>query len=117
MLKRVWNSRRWRIVIAAVAGLLVVSLLGGCAAVTVAPGVGAQAADWLRGIIGDEAVAQLETFVFQVQDDVHQLAYSLGVAQPESPRQGTPIADVPTDAQPLEPTGAAVTPTFIGTPI
>lgn len=33
-------------------------------------GIGAQGADWLRGLVGDKVVARLETVVFQAQDGV-----------------------------------------------
>src|SRR5207244_3482120 len=58
---------------------------------------------------GDEAVAQLEAVVYQVQDQIHQTAYALGVARPSSPWQGTPVAEAPTDAasgEPSEPPAA-----------
>src|SRR5258708_9157490 len=83
---------RGRIVVVAVAGALILALASGCAAVTVVPAAGAQAADWLRGIIGDQAVAQLENVVYQIQDDVQQIAYSVGIGRPSSPWQGTPVA-------------------------
>ncbi len=46
------------------------------------PYLGAEGADWLRGIIGDRAVAGLEMFVFQIQDDFQKLKYSLGIGIP-----------------------------------
>ena len=98
------RSRRGRIIILAVVGLLVLLLASGCAAVTVVPSVGAQAADVLRGIIGDEAVAQLETIVFQVQDDLHQVTYAFGVGRASSPWEGTPVAEAPTEVVLPEPT-------------
>jgi Phosphodiester glycosidase len=96
--------RRGRIVVLVGVGLLVLALASGCAAITVVPAAGAQAADWLRGIIGDEAVAQVENVVYQVQDSVQQVAYALGVGRPSSPWQGTPVAEAPTDTAPQEPT-------------
>ena len=94
MLIRKFTSwpRRGRIVVLVVAGALIVALASSCAAVTVVPAAGAQAADWLRGIIGDEAVAQLENVVYQIQDDVQQVAYAVGIGRPSSPWQGTPVA-------------------------
>ncbi len=99
MFLRALKSRRHRgrIVALGLVGLAALVGISGCAAVTVVPAVGAQAAEVLRGIIGDQAVAQLETFVFQVEDDVHQIAYQLGVANPSAPWAGTPVASVPTD--------------------
>lgn len=100
MSMRSWKFRRprWRIVALILGGLILLSLMSGCAAVTVVPELGAQAADWLRGIIGDEAVAQLENFVFLVQDDIHQVTYSLGLGQSSNPFEGTPVAVAPTDS-------------------
>ncbi len=46
------------------------------------PYLGAEGADWLRGIIGDKAVAGLEMIVFQVQDDFQKLKYDLGIGNP-----------------------------------
>jgi hypothetical protein len=58
----------------------------------------------LRGIIGDEPVAQLETIVYQVQDDLHQVTYAFGVGRASSPWAGTPVAEAPTEAVLSEPT-------------
>jgi hypothetical protein len=98
------RSHRWRIIILAIVGLFVLLLASGCVAVTVLPSVSAQAADVLRGIIGDQAVAQLETIVFQVQDDIHQVTYAFGVGRASSPWQGTPVAEAPTESALPEPT-------------
>ncbi len=54
---------------------------------TAFPGFGAQGADFLRNIIGDQATAQLEMFIFQVQDSVHQVEYSLGLQKASAPWQ------------------------------
>jgi len=111
MLMRKFRSwpRRGRLAALALAGALILGLASACAAVTVVPAAGAQAADWLRGVIGDQAVAQLENIVYQVQDDVQQIAYSLGIGQPSSPWQGTPVAEAPTDLPLLEPTNSSPT--------
>jgi hypothetical protein len=102
MFRRVLTTRRYRgrLLALAGAGLLALVLASGCAAVTVVPAAGAQAADWLRGIIGDEAVAQLENFVYQIQDDLHQVTYTLGLGRSTSPWEGTPVAAAPTDSLP-----------------
>jgi hypothetical protein len=44
------------------------------------PALGAWAADALRGIFGDQAVASLETFVFQQEDNFHQTLQSLSLS-------------------------------------
>jgi hypothetical protein len=46
------------------------------------PSMGAEGADWLRGILGDKAVAGLEMVVFQVQDDFQMWKYQLGMLDP-----------------------------------
>jgi len=49
------------------------------------PAVGAQGADFLRGIIGDQAVAGLEMEFNQVQDTIQKLKYQLGRETPAAP--------------------------------
>ncbi len=78
--------RRRRLALAlAAAGLAGVLALGACVAVTAAPAAGAQGADVLRALLGDQAVAQLETMVFQAQDAVRQWTYQAGVTRPAAP--------------------------------
>ncbi len=73
--------------------LVVILLFVGVAAVflaaTVFPSFGAQGADALRSIIGDPAVAQLETWIFQVEDGLHLLRFNLGIEKPAAPWQPT----------------------------
>lgn len=83
-----------------IGAVILVLIIGLYLAATVFPSVGAQGSDALRAVIGDGAVAQLETWIFQVQDSIHQTEYSLGLAKPESPWQA------PTSA-------AAVLPTLV----
>ncbi len=61
------------------------------------PGFGAQGADFLRNIIGAEATAQLEAFMFSVQDSIHQVEYNLGLARANAPWQVASVtpADIP----------------------
>jgi hypothetical protein len=63
---------------------LVIIAIGGII-VTFFPDVAAQNVDRLRNIIGDEPVAQIETFVLNVQDQAQQLAYQLGLTHPAAP--------------------------------
>jgi Phosphodiester glycosidase len=49
------------------------------------PAFGAQGADLLRGIIGDEAVAGLEMKFNQIQDDLQKLKYQVGLEEPAAP--------------------------------
>ncbi len=76
--------RRWKTGLAAAAGLV----LAGCAAMYLAtsvwPSLGAQGADALRSVLGDQAVASLEGTVFQAQDILRQWEYHLGI-EPDAP--------------------------------
>ncbi len=83
----------WRTLLPAIlAGLIGLLAAGGCVAVNVAPGLGAQAADTLRGLVGDQAVADLETVVYRVQDTAQQWVYRVGGSQPAAPWAATPAA-------------------------
>ncbi len=94
--------------------------------ITAFPGFGAQGADFLRNIIGDKATAQLEMFMFSVQDSVHQLEYHLGLAKVNVPWQIasstsvelpqvtpslTPVPETPTPAPLLSSLTLATAPT------
>jgi hypothetical protein len=74
--KRIWLWAGG--IVATIFVLLVILLI----MVNTNPYLGAEGADWLRGIIGDKAVAGLEMLVFQVQDDLQKLKYSLGMGNP-----------------------------------
>lgn len=54
-------------------------------AVSIRPAVGAQSVDTLRGIIGDKAVAQIETVAFQMTDTMRGWEYNLGITKPAPP--------------------------------
>jgi hypothetical protein len=89
------------------AGLILIVLVGLYLAATVFPALGAQGSDALRSVIGDQAVAQLETWIFQVQDSIHQTEYSLGLNKPASPWQDPNTATaapttLPSDTPTLE---------------
>jgi hypothetical protein len=75
-------------------GILLVGVVALYLAATVFPSVGAQGSDALRSVIGDQAVAQLETWIFQVQDGIHQAKYNLGLEKAASPWQA-PAAPAP----------------------
>ncbi len=55
------------------------------------PQVGAKVAKPLRSIIGNEAVGQLETIYFRLQDTARQTQYQAGWAQVEAPWQVTAV--------------------------
>lgn len=63
------------------------------------PAFGAQGADFLRGIIGDQAVAGLEMDFNQVQDTIQKLKYQSGLEKPVAP-----WTILPASAQTLVPT-------------
>lgn len=94
MFAHAFNSprRRRHIVAWTVIGLVAAIGIGAVAAVTVLPAAGAQGAEALRGLVGDRAVAQLETVVFRIQDSLRQWAYQHGGARPSSPWASMPVA-------------------------
>jgi hypothetical protein len=114
---------RWKgclIVPAALLALLVILYLS----ITAFPGFGAQGADFLRGIIGDKSTAQLEMFMFSVQDSIHQVEYQLGLVKASAPWQvastapiDLPLPTASTTPIPATPTSAplATTPTLAAT--
>ena len=80
-------------------GICVVVLILLFAAVITWPAFGAQGADFLRGFIGDKAVAGLEMEFNQVQDTIQKLKYKLGRETPTAPWntvQTSPQTLVPT---------------------
>ncbi len=93
-----------------VAGLVVAAFAALYLSTTAFPGFGAQGAEILRNIIGDQATAQLEMFIFSVQDTVHQVEYNLGIARAEAPWQATVPSTTPLPLPSLTPT--ALTPTL-----
>lgn len=57
------------------------------------PALGAQSIEVLRRVIGNEAVASFETFVFELEDQLKQVQYQLGGKQPQAPWVvATPVA-------------------------
>ena len=72
----------------ALAAVLATMLLGGALAalsINALPQIGAQGADALRKVIGDRAVAQLETFVYTTEDQFEQTLFRLGLKRVEVP--------------------------------
>jgi len=89
-------------------GLIIISLIGlvilGSGAFYVAsqnPIIAAQIADVLRQTIGNEAVANLETMMFTMQDNVRQLEYQVTGKKAASPWSLTPV---PTQVVEVTPT-------------
>ena len=77
----------WQRALLLFTALIVAAALCLYLAATAFPSIGAQGADSLRAIIGDKAVAQLETWIFQVQDNIQQVKYNLGIEKAASPWQ------------------------------
>ena len=107
---------------AAFIGLVVILGVSGFVVATVFPDVGAQTAMVLRGLIGDQAVAQLETVVYALEDSLHHMESQVGMEQPPTPWEALPtelpVAALPTET-PRPPTatplpGATLGPTPTG---
>src|SRR5574341_1105092 len=82
---RVSWYRRGLIALASLAALGLLLVGGLYVAVTIWPDLGAQGAEALRGLIGEQAVADLETTALQIEDTVHSWVYKSGAAQPTAP--------------------------------
>ena len=82
-----WYSRFRRILgwtgiaFGACIGVLILFFIG----IQTWPAIGAQGADFLRGIIGDQVVAGLEMELNQVQDTIQKLKYQLARETPAAP--------------------------------
>ena len=83
---RFWLSRRGITTLILIVGAGLALLGGGVYALTnVWPGLGAQGIEVLRRLIGNEAVASIETFVFEVEDGIQHLKYQISGATPQAP--------------------------------
>ena len=76
------------------------------------PSVGANGADFLRHIFGQEAVAFLEMNVFGIQDSVKKTEYNLNLEKPASPWAAptSPVKITPTSAPTQAPDAGGPTP-------
>ncbi len=96
-------------------GICVAVFILGFLAINTWPAFGAQGADFLRGIIGDEAVARLEMKFNQIQDDLQKLKYQLGLEEPAAPwntlQTPTPVALFTLTSPPETQTAVAFQPT------
>lgn len=87
-------------------------------AVSQKPELGAQVVDVLRDVVGDEAVAQLEEIVFNVQDFSKQMQFRLTGKEPNAPWKSaaipTPVVVAPTATPEIvttvQPSAAVATP-------
>lgn len=104
-LRNLFAARRGLIIIT----LISLMILGGGAVYVVGqnPVVAAQVADMLRQTIGNEAVANLETTMFTIQDNVRQLEYQVTGKKAASPWSLTPV---PTQVVEVTPTLPVATP-------
>jgi hypothetical protein len=109
------KSRRalgWARLLGIVAVVLVLALVGGYMVATQNAEVGAKAAMVLRSVIGDQAVAQLESMVYAVKDTFNQAEAQAGLLQAP-----TDWADVPTELPSRTPAPSATpTPRPVVTP-
>ncbi len=96
-------------------GICVAVLILGLLAINTWPAFGAQGADFLRGLVGDEAVARLEMKFNQIQDDLQKLKYQWGLEKPAAPwntlQTPTPAVLIPLSSAPETPTRVAFQPT------
>ena len=76
--------------LAAIAGILLSAAL--YYALSVRPEIGAQGADLLRQVVGQEAVAQLETTVYNEKDQLDRELAQAGLKNPQAPWQEPPPA-------------------------
>lgn len=86
------KRNRLSVAVYSLGSLAVVSFMALMMVVSLWPAAGAQGADLLRAVFGDQAVAQLEMIVFRGQDAVQQAKFKLGLAQPAVPWQVTTTA-------------------------
>jgi hypothetical protein len=110
------KRRRWlRIFVVGIAAVML--MCGGLVFIpVVSPSAGAAMADWLRSIIGPEAVAEIESVSFKLQDTFNQTRYQVSGGQAQvswadpadtnastSTKANAPkTANVPTKAQPSD---------------
>jgi len=91
----------WRVVFPAILGIMLIGGFGGLVLIPAfAPGTAAQSADVLRSIIGPQAVAQLESVSFRIQDGINQYRYQASGGRPQISWQSPPqsIAPKPVNA-------------------
>jgi hypothetical protein len=83
---------------------------GSVVVVSVRPAIGAWGADYLRGVIGPQATAQLEMTMFQIQDDIQKIKFALGLATPAAPWQTASAAPAATAIPTSHPPAQTATP-------
>ena len=101
-------KRRWKRLLLALFFGLVALAVAGFLTIQLFPNVGAQIADPLRRVIGNEGVARLEEIVFQVEDGLKQAEYGLGLAEPSAPWETETAAVVVMPSRTATPTSQPV---------
>jgi len=86
-----FQSRRGIVFLVSVVTVVAILGAGIYAAANVWPSLGARNVDTLRALIGDPAVARLETVMFQSADGIQQAKYRLGLNRPAAPWGVTPV--------------------------
>lgn len=85
--------------------------IAGYGTITIFPDVGAQGANFLRVILGNQAVATLETIVFRVQDQVETIRFRTGLVKMDTPWDTSPIDEIEADKlQKVDPVPPTSTP-------
>jgi hypothetical protein len=71
------------------------------------PSIAAYGSDRLRQIVGDQAVAAMETVLYQAQDDINKIEYRLGLLHPSNPLSSQGIIvqqnSIPNTGMPAKP--------------
>jgi len=86
-----FQSRRGIVLLVSVVTVVAILGAGIYGAANVWPSFGARNVDTLRALIGDPAVARLETVMFQSADGIQQAKYRLGLNRPAAPWGVTPV--------------------------
>jgi len=81
-------------------GIILIIVIAGVLFIANWRTVGKQMANPLRHLLGVEAVAQIETSIFKVEDQIEQWKFNLGLAEAENPfgAAANPMGDEPTSA-------------------
>lgn len=106
-----WPRRRkWLLAFLAVmaVGLTTVAML--VLIVATSPQTGAQGADWLRGVLGNKPVAELEAMVFTIQDKLHQLTFRVEKSTPAAPWDLPSLAGTVSNTPPVKIPTSTTTP-------
>ncbi|HBX70708.1 MAG TPA: hypothetical protein DEH25_15335 [Chloroflexi bacterium] len=102
------QKKRWIVI-----GIVLVLVIAGLILAANWRTVGKQMANPLRGLLGVQAVAKIETVIFKVQDQIEQWKFDLGLAEAENPFgvAASPIEGSPTPASQVIPPTQTESPT------